>query len=71
MSVFDSLRANNRILYTYDFVAHENNVYDDDSHGAMCFSTMGANIGGSMVGTAPEASYILLRSEDAPTEKYY
>jgi|CXWJ01.1.fsa_nt_gi hypothetical protein len=68
MNVFDSLRVANKIIATWDFVAEEANVYDDDSHGSYCFSIMGANLPGVMVGTAPHASYYLLRSEDAPTE---
>ena len=31
-------------------------------------STMGANLPGQMVGTAPKANYLLLRSEDANSE---
>lgn len=68
MNVFDSLRAANKIIATWDFVADDANVYDDDTHGSYCFSIMGANLPGVMVGTAPHASYYLLRSEDAPTE---
>ncbi|MBS1763877.1 MAG: S8 family serine peptidase [Bacteroidetes bacterium] len=68
MTVFDSLRAHNRIIDTYDFVDHQTNVYDDHTHGAMCFSIIGANDPGNLVGTAPEASFYLFRSEDANTE---
>lgn len=68
MTAFDSLRAHNRIIDTYDFVDHETNVYNDHSHGAMCFSIIGANDPGNIVGTAPEASFYLYRSEDAITE---
>jgi serine protease AprX len=69
MIVFDSLRAANKILATWDFVDDNANVYDDDSHGSYCFSIMGANSPGVMVGTAPYASYYLLRSEDNFSEK--
>jgi serine protease AprX len=69
MTAFDSLRAHNRIIATYDFVDHNNNVYDDHTHGSMCFSIIGANDPGNIVGTAPEASFLLYRSEDAATEK--
>ena len=31
--VFDSLRANNQILGTWDFVEGNDSVYDDDNHG--------------------------------------
>lgn len=68
MNVFDSLRASNKIIATWDFVSDDANVYDDNTHGSHCFSIMGANLPGVMVGTAPHASYYLLRSEDAPTE---
>ena len=69
MTAFDSLRAHNRIIATYDFVDHNSNVYDDHTHGSMCFSIIGANDPGNIVGTAPEASFLLYRSEDAATEK--
>ncbi|MBE0660893.1 MAG: S8 family serine peptidase [Bacteroidales bacterium] len=64
---FDSLRAHGRILGALDFVQPGNNVYQSSihSHGTMVLSTMGANLPGLMVGTAPEASYWLLRTEDA------
>ncbi len=64
---FDSLRANNRILGTHDFVSPGNNVYHPGihPHGANVLSIMAANLPGQMVGTAPEASYWLLRTEDA------
>lgn len=68
MDVFDSLIASNKIISTWDFVDDNANVYDDNSHGSYCFSIMGANLPGVMIGTAPQASYYLLRSEDAPTE---
>lgn len=57
-----------RIVGTYDFVKKETSVYEDDDHGTAVLSCMGASLEGSMVGTAPKASYLLLRSEDAPSE---
>lgn len=68
MNAFDSLRAYNRILGTYDFVEGDNSVYEDDTHGTYVLSCMGANLPGDLVGTAPEASYWLLRSEDVASE---
>lgn len=64
---FDDLRANNRILGTRDFVNPGNNVYQSSihPHGTMVLSIMGAYLPGQMIGTAPEASYWLLRTEDA------
>ncbi len=58
-----------RVISTFDFVRNTPNVYDIGGHGNLVLSTMAANNDGTFVGTAPEASYVLLRSEDAPTEK--
>ncbi|MGG9971382.1 S8 family serine peptidase [Ferruginibacter sp. SUN002] len=65
---FDSVRNNNQILNTWDFIDHEIDVNDDYQHGAECFSTIAANLPGSFVGTAPKASFYLYRTEDAYTE---
>ena len=66
--VFDSLRANNQILGTRDFVNPGGNVYREHWHGGAVLSTMGGNIPGHLIGTAPKASYWLIRTEDANTE---
>ena len=71
--VFDSLRANNQILGTRDFVYPAGGnvcIYGDTAHphGAEVLSTMGGNTPGQLIGTAPKASYWLIRTEDAPTE---
>jgi hypothetical protein len=59
---------NNRVLATWDFVDNETDVYDDDQHGTMVLSLIGGNVPGEIIGTAPGASYILLRSENATSE---
>jgi len=66
--VFDSLRANNQILGTRDFVNPGGNVYIEHPHGGEVLSTMGGDIPGQLIGTAPKASYWLIRTEDAATE---
>ncbi|MFZ4520899.1 MAG: S8 family serine peptidase [Bacteroidales bacterium] len=65
VSAFDSLWLNNRILGTRDFNQPGNNVYADSMHyhGTMVLSTMGANLPGQIVGTAPHASFWLIRTE--------
>jgi serine protease AprX len=68
LDVFDSLRSNNRILGTWDFVVGNDSVYEDNAHGTMVLSCMAALLPGQIVGTAPHASYWLLRTEDAATE---
>ena len=65
---FDSIRSNNQILGTWDFVANEASVSEDDSHGMHCLSTIAANMPGVFVGTAPKTSFYLFRSEDVGSE---
>jgi len=67
--VFDSLRNENRILGTYDFVMGNTMVYEDDAHGAMVLSCISGNSPGQLVGTGPKAKVWLLRSEDNTSEK--
>lgn len=75
MPAFDSLRSNNKILSTRNIVNPLQSVYSSHLHGTMVLSTLGGNIPGSIVGTAPEASYHLIRTEDGssefPVEEFY
>lgn len=68
LPVFDSLRAESRILATFDAVGRTPSIYGHHSHGTSVLSTMAANWPGVMVGTAPKASYILIRTEDVSSE---
>ncbi len=68
LPAFDSLRLNNQILGTRDFVSPGNNVYREYEHGMEVLSCMGSNLPGQLIGTAPKASYWLLRSEDVNSE---
>jgi subtilisin family serine protease len=66
--VFDSIWNNGQVLGTLDFVNIGGSVYTESQHGKSVLSTMAANQPGSMIGTAPKASYWLLRSEDVKSE---
>ncbi len=68
IKTFQHLYTNGQLLGTWDFVRQDSNVYDDNNHGMNVLSCMAAQTPGKMVGTAPEASYWLLRTEDANTE---
>lgn len=60
---------NVKIIGTRDFVyPYTDDVYRLGDHGTMVLSDMGANMDSLFVGTAPHASYLLLRSEDGRTE---
>ncbi len=52
-----------------DFALIGGNVYEEEEHGTMVLSCIGANCRGQMIGTAPEASFWLLRSEDGHSEQ--
>ncbi len=67
--VFDSLRNESRLLGTRDFVAGNQSVFEDDSHGAVVLSTIVGNSPGNLIGTGPKAKVWLLRSEDIFSEK--
>jgi Subtilisin-like serine proteases len=66
--VFDSLRLQNRVLGEWDFVDNEASVNEDHSHGALVLSVIASNRPGMLVGSAPHASYWLLRTEDVASE---
>lgn len=68
VNAFDSARTNGQILDTWDFVAKEASVNEDNAHGMETFSVIAANIPGQFVGTAPKASFYLFRSEDVFSE---
>ncbi len=68
VAAFDSLFINNQIIGTWDFVTQDTNVYDDHYHGKAVLSTMAVNLPNQMLGTAPKAEYLLLRSENDASE---
>ena len=59
---------NIRILGTKDFVNQQADIFAESSHGMSVLSCIGMNRPDIMTGTAPEASFWLLRSEDEASE---
>lgn len=60
---------NIRILGTADFVSpRSKSIFKELDHGTKVLSVLAANVQNIFVGTAPEASYWLLRCEDNYTE---
>jgi hypothetical protein len=59
-----------RIVLERNVVEPLESIYDENisGHGTSVLSCMGGNLEGEYVGTAPQASYALIRTEDAPTE---
>ncbi len=68
ITAFDSLRNSNRILGIRDFVDTKSNIYSQNYHGTSVLSCMAGNIPGNLIGTAPDASYYLFRTEDVSSE---
>lgn len=66
--VFDSVRLQGRVLGTWDYVNNEASVNEDYLHGANVFSILASNRPGVLVGSAPYASYWLLKTEDNYSE---
>ena len=69
--MFDHLWDNNKILDTWDFVLSQDLDFSIDTigyHGTMVLSCMGAYMPDSLIGTAPDASYLLYRTEDTSSE---
>ncbi len=62
------LYLDGRVLGTHDFVSAGTSVYTQHQHGTNVLSVIAGNQPGTLIGTAPEASYWLLRSEDDMSE---
>ncbi|MDR3194412.1 MAG: S8 family serine peptidase [Tannerella sp.] len=60
--------ASLRLLGTHNVVFPGHDVFCEDDHGTKVLSCLAANLPGVMVGAAPEASYLLIKSEDTRTE---
>lgn len=68
IATFDSLWMNHQITGTKDFVDFDNEVFDSHPHGMMVLSIMAGFDNGQLIGTAPKADYLLIRTEDASSE---
>ena len=70
LPAFDSLRANNQILGYKDFVKNGLPIFGDpsDRHGMWVLSIMGGLLPGHLIGSAPKASFWLLKTEELPHE---
>ena len=66
---FAKIFSAGRILYTWNYVYDTSDVYGYDEHGAETFSDIAADIPGQMVGTAPNAQFLLFVTEDVRSEK--
>lgn len=68
LPAFDSMWNESRIMGTRSFVDDRTPLFRAHAHGMYVLSILGGNIPGHLVGTAPKASFWLIRSEDTSSE---
>ena len=70
MTAFEPVFSEGRVLSTFDFVDGDTEVYNEHNHGRYVFSTIAGIIPGLAYGTAVNASFHLLRTEDVDSETH-
>ena len=68
LEAFAELRARIGIRATLDVVCPQCDVYQEHWHGRSVLSVMAGNVRGELLGSAPNADYVLVRTEDVHTE---
>jgi hypothetical protein len=61
--MFESLHRENRLLGNYDFVKESHDMFSVNQHGMSVMSLMAGKIPYTAVGTAPEAQYVIMKTE--------
>jgi hypothetical protein len=64
-----NLMNSDRILGTKNFVDGNGDVYQRNTHGSYVLSVMAGYLEDSLIGTAPDASYLLCITEDVSVER--
>lgn len=68
LEAFKRLRDHSQILGGYDFVERSTDFYTGHNHGTNVLSTIGGYLENEFVGSAPDASFYLFRTENAAIE---
>ncbi|MEL7020322.1 MAG: S8 family serine peptidase [Bacteroidota bacterium] len=68
MPYFASLHERKGVVATVDLVDGDSEVSESSTHGSKVLSVMAAQAPGQMVGTAPAANYVCLKTEDVRGE---
>lgn len=66
--MFDSVGLQGRLFPGWDFVERDAGVFEAAQHGTSVLSVMASNLPQYFVGTAPDATYFLLKTEDTGGE---
>ncbi|MCI5055144.1 MAG: S8 family serine peptidase [Flavobacteriales bacterium] len=67
---FEHIRKENRLIDTYDFVKKRPFVYKYSSHGTSVMSCIGGKYGSKYIGLAPQAEFLLARTEKSNAEPF-
>ena len=68
VTAFSHIWKQNRFLYIKDFTGNNSDLFTEGYHGMAVLSLIGGFIPGKLVGTAPRANFMLLRTEEGKTE---
>ncbi len=69
LDVFEHLRERNGIIFTRDIAFPGASVYESEtSHGTSVLSCIGSKLENTLIGTAPDADFALIRTEDEASE---
>ena len=68
LSGFDNLRNDDRLREVRNFTVETESVWGENNHGTNVFSIIACDLPGRMMGSAPDAEYVLLRSEEIGAE---
>jgi subtilisin family serine protease len=68
IEALQDLRNRNGIIATRNLIQKNNLVYDANNHGTAVMSVLAGKIPGYLEGTAPEADFVLLKTEDVASE---
>lgn len=61
--IFENLHQENRLIGHYDFVKENHDMFSNNTHGMSVLSLMAGKISYTAVGTAPEAQYVIMKTE--------
>lgn len=68
IALFDSVALDGRLFQGRDFVERDGAVFEGAAHGSSVLGVMAGNLPGWFVGTAPDATYFLVKTEDTGGE---
>lgn len=66
--MFDSVALQGRLIPGWDFVERDAGLFEAANHGTSVLSVMASNLPYYYVGTAPDATYFLIKTEDTGGE---